>query len=85
MRTDEINKSIDQHFKSNNGNWMVESYANPEMSNWLQLSRDYRRENKIDARWVALHIFRKFPSVTTVCCENWIFTPYSLRAAGFKI
>lgn len=71
---DTINANLDKHFKSNNGNFMVTRFLNPEMSDWVSLSYDCRRTPNISPKWVALFILRTEKAVNVVSYGAWIFT-----------
>jgi len=81
-RTKRINEDLDKHFKSNKGAWWVSN--SPFAKNIVKLHHGIGGE-RIDARWVALRILRREPSVTIVESMNWIFTRETLRGGGHKI
>ena len=87
-RTERINKAIDEHFKSNRGNWKAEGYANPELKDHLCISYNpmrYTGKGFIQPRHIALFILRTEKDVNYITYGAWIFTRTTLRAAGFKI
>lgn len=81
---EKINSAIDKHFKSNKGNYQVDRYANPEMADWLSLSRDCRRTPGVDARWVCVFIFRNYSDIQVITIGTWIFTRSTLNRAGSR-
>ena len=81
-RIKRINEDLNKHFKSNHDAWWVSnSLFVPHL---VKLHHGIGGE-RIDARWIALRILRREPSVSIVECGTWIFTRETLRGGGHKI
>lgn len=81
-----INIGLDNHFKSNKGNWQAEGYVNPDMKDCLSIGWDcLRNTGNIRPAWVALFILKNEPSINYVYYGTYVFTRSTLRMAGYKI
>lgn len=79
-----INQAIDNHFKSNKGNFAVEGYASPWMNKDLCLSAVHYLGVCIRPVHVALFVLRNYPEIEAIHYGTWIFTRSSMRLAGRK-
>lgn len=84
-REQRINRHLDEHFKSNKGNFAVQAYANPDLVSSVSLSYDCRRRENINPKWIALYILRTEPAVQYVDYGTTVYTRNTLRRAGHKI
>ena len=81
---DEINWAINNHFKSNNRNWIAKSSDVPR---FLIIEKDERFPNQPLASHVALFILRNNPEIKYVIAPQigMAYTRDTLRRAGYKI
>ena len=81
---DEINWAINNHFKSNNRNWIAKPSDVPR---FLIIEKDERFPNQPLASHVALFILRNNPEIEYVLAPQigMAYTRNTLRRAGYKI
>lgn len=81
---DEINWAINNHFKSNNRNWIARATDVPR---FVIIEKDERFPNSPLASNVALFILRNNPEIEYVLAPQigMSFTRDTLRRAGYKI
>ena len=80
----EINWAINNHFKSNNRNWIVKG---PDSSRFVIIEKDERFPNSPLASNVALFILRNNPDINYVLAPQlgMVYTRDTLRRVGHKI
>ena len=80
----EINWAINNHFKSNNRNWIAKA---GDMSRFIIIEKDTRFPNQPLAAHVALFILRNNPEIEFVHAPQigMVYTRDTLRRAGYKI
>ena len=80
----EINWAINNHFKSNNRNWIVKG---TDSSRFVIIEKDERFPNSPLASNVALFILRNNPDINYVLAPQlgMVYTRDTLRRVGHKI